>query len=190
MGDKIFRKKDVEPELDVMKREVKEETFLSLHRRDIYLRLVTNYDMCFLTNTLLPYRAENTKLCIDDQDIDIYGQWAYEHGIDQMSSKELLELEDRIVEYRKDKNFNLSFVHRKIAIMLLGDLDTLLEFYTQNIITMQPAPHSDIRPNDFAILLVPLRFMDKRCRKFVRKASNMDRRKFYNTPYYNFMHKI
>lgn len=156
--------KQLEPKIDAIIREVKEETFLSLYKYDIDDYPVHNHNMCFLTDTKISYIDNTTKLCVDNQNIDIYGEWAKSNGVDMMSSEEILTLEEKLSIYRKDKDFNRIFRHYKVGVTILGNLDTLLKFYTEDIHDIEEAPHIDIRPYDIGVLLVPLRIIANMCR--------------------------
>lgn len=183
LGNSWFTKRNIEPEPDAMRREVKEESFLSLYEQDVDGRVVHNFDMCFLTDTTLPYLSQNSKLCIDHYNIEIYGDWAKQRGLDLMTSDDITKLEDDLVIYRQNRNFNKNFVFHKVALMVLGGLDSLLEFYTKDIFTTPPAPHMDIRPNDFAVLLVPVRLIYMMCQKYIAsKHRSKDRRLSKNLP--------
>lgn len=164
LGGPRFTKK-IEPKFDAMRREVKEETYLSLYDRDLHNKIVRNNDLCFLTDTELLYFTEYTKLCVDNQNIEIYGKWAKTHGIDLMTSAEIMDMEDKVYEYRENHQFNNIFIHHKISLVILGELNSLLDFYTKDIFTIEPPPHNDIPSNDFGVLLVPLRLVDILCHK-------------------------
>jgi hypothetical protein len=183
VGGPNFNWKACEPLEDLMRREVKEETFLTLNDYDIEGNPINNFDMVFINNTRLPYLAENTKLAIDYKNVDIYGEWAYRYRIDLMTSMEIQAFEDKVNNFRKNPKFNNKFVYRKIALVVLGELNELLNFYTNEILTIQPAPHIDIRPNDFGVLLIPLRLIYHRCQEdIMNKRYLTDRREYENLP--------
>ena len=158
IGPKNFNKTFIEPIEDTIRREVKEETFLSLYNYDMMNRIVNNYDLCFLTNTNLPIPMDknrlppNTKLCIDYEDVDIYGKWGHYHRVDRMTPREIQNMEDRLSVYKENATFRRLYNRGKVAVMVIGEFHTLYDFYT----TVQPI--SQIQEN-FGIILLPLRLV-------------------------------
>jgi hypothetical protein len=153
VGGPHFNERDIEPAFDTMRREIKEETWLSLHEP------VHNYDLCFLRDTYLPQTNETTKLVIDAEDIDIYGAWAHQNSISDMTSEEISDMERRLIDYKGDRDFRNRFNQHKIALTVIGNLGTLYNFYGRDILQVQPSPHVEIRSNDFGVVLVPLRLV-------------------------------
>jgi hypothetical protein len=189
LGGPKFNWKSCEPLNDLMRREVKEETLLTLHDVDIHGNQVDNFDMVFIKNTPLPYLAQNTKLAIDYENIDIYGEWDYRYRVDRMTSHEIEAMEEKVNNFRANPKFNFNFVSYKTAIVVLGELTELLHFYTYIIHTIKPAPHIEIRPNDLGVLLIPLRLIYNRCQQHLkskRSRSNIkflgDQREYENLP--------
>lgn len=161
IGSQVFDEQDVEPMHDVMIREIKEESFLSLHGD------VNNYDICFLKDTYLPQINETTKLVVDVDDIDIYGPWAHKNMIPEMTSDEIDEMEQRLVSYKKDRDFRNNINQYKIALMVVGDLSTVYNFYRRDISQVHPPPHMEIRSNDLGVVLIPLQLVYNICKKLL-----------------------
>jgi hypothetical protein len=153
VGNEHFNEREVEPLIDVMRREVKEETFLSLRGP------VHNYDLCFLRDTYLPQINATIKLVIDYDDIDVYGSWAYQKGISDMTANEIADMEGRVSVYKRNHGFRNRFNRHKIALTVIGSLDMLYNFYGGDIGSVRPPPHREIRENDFGVVLLPLNFV-------------------------------
>lgn len=161
LGNQTFDQNAVEPMFDTMKREIKEETFLSLRQS------VHNYDLCFLSDTYLPHLNETTKLAVDTENIEIYGPWAHENDLSKMTSDEINEMEHRLGSYKRDREFRNRFNQHKIALMVIGNLSTLYNFYSNDISRVSPPPHMEIRDNDLGVVLIPVSLVYNICKKLV-----------------------
>lgn len=161
VGSQHFDESKVEPPFDTMKREVKEETFLTLHGP------VNNYDICFFKDTFLSQVDDTTKFALDYDNIDIYGNWSYHNGIPHMTSKQINDIEHRLSIYKQDRDFRRKFNQHKIALILIGNLATLYNFYGRDISFVNEPPHMKLRSNDFGVVLIPLNLVYNICKKIL-----------------------
>jgi hypothetical protein len=160
LGGPVFDINEVEPTADTIHREVQEETYLSINFVDQIGNPVQNHDVCLFTDTYLPLIKPYVRPCLHVNKNPIFGAWALKYGLDRQTPQEISEMEARLLSYRKgDSNFYRDFQQQKIAVSIIGEITSLLNFYTAIVPNIPKPPHFESRINDLGVIMVPLRLI-------------------------------